>query len=167
MKSLIQLMRITVMLPAIFLVLADFTGCKSLQDTSFAPLYCELEPIPGGGAQYIVIINTSKQTLHHIRFLGNVWYDHYPTILSSSQSLIPVSLPALTFSFNGFIGQWEPDHVERIKNDLSPISAESSMLYPVSRVQIAGKCDEGPFREDWQINGAGQLQPMGIGPHRE
>jgi hypothetical protein len=166
MKSPIQLVRITVML-LIVGGLADFTGCESLQDTSFAPLDCKLEPISGGGAQYFVLINTSGQTLHHLSLSGDIWYDQAITFIGNNPGSIPVRLPIITYKFNGSKLQLEPSKEIRIRRDLSPISAEGSILYPVSRVQIAGRCDEGSFREDWQINGAGQLQPMGIGAHKE
>jgi hypothetical protein len=164
MKSPIQLLRITIMLVVGFLGVADFTGCESIQDTSFVPLDCKLEPIPGESAQYIVLINTSGQTLHDIRFWGDMWYDQAMTYNYNDQ--IPVRRPAIIYSFSGSNGQWDPGQVVRIRRNLSPISGEASILYPVSRVQIAGTCDEGPFREDWQINGAGQLQPMGVNPHK-
>jgi hypothetical protein len=41
------------------------------------------------------------------------------------------------------------------------LGSEIKILLPVSRVQIVGSCDEGRFRENWQITGSGQLQPMG------
>ena len=41
------------------------------------------------------------------------------------------------------------------------VNGEISILKPVSRVQIVGSCDEGRFREDWQVPGFGQLQRMG------
>jgi len=163
----LQLVRITVMLLGIFWGLAGLTGCKSLQDTTFAPLDCKLERIPGESAQYVVVINTSGQTLHHIHFWGDMWYANAVTYIGNDPDSIPVRLPAMSYSLRGTDVQLEPGQVARFKRDLSPNSAECSIVYPVSRVQIAGSCDEGRFREDWQINGAGQLQPIGIGPHRE
>lgn len=59
----------------------------------------------------------------------------------------------------------KPGQVVRFRNPST--SAEIAILMPVSRVQIAGSCDEGRFREDWQITQSGQLQPVGTGPHKE
>src|ERR1035437_10719530 len=64
MKNWIQLARITVTLLAGCFGLAWLTGCESLQDTSFAPLDARLEPIPGGGAQHFVVVNTSRSEEH-------------------------------------------------------------------------------------------------------
>ena len=76
MKNRIQLGRITVMLLAGCFGLVWLTGCETLQDTSFTPVDARLEPIPGGGAQGFVVINTSGQTLHHFRFRAYMWDDN-------------------------------------------------------------------------------------------
>jgi hypothetical protein len=162
MKNWIQLARITVMLLSGCLGLAGLTGCESLQDTSFAPLDARLEPIPGGGAQYLVMVNTSGQTLHHFRFRAYMWDDHTITYTAGDNSAFPKRLPAMTYTFMGSSSQWDPGQTQRFMD--RELHGEIKILKPVSRVQIVGRCDEGRFREDWQITGSGQLHPMGRSP---
>jgi hypothetical protein len=156
MKNLIQLMRITVMLLSGCFGLAMLTGCESLQDTSFAPLEARLEAISGGGAQCFVVVNTSGQTLHNFRFGAYMWNDHTLTFTENDPSSLPNRLPVMTYKFMGSGSQWEPGRVQRFR-DLA-LGDEIKILKPVSRVQIVGSCDEGRFREDWQITGSGQLR---------
>jgi hypothetical protein len=159
MKNWIQLARFTVTLLSRCLGLVWLTGCESLQDTSFAPLGARLEPIPGGGAQSFVMVNTSGQTLHHFRFRAYMWDDHTITYTPDDNSPFPKLLPAMTYTFMGSGSQWEPGQGQRFRD--RDLGGEIKILKPVSRVQIVGSCDEGHFREDWQITGSGQLQPMG------
>jgi len=144
---------------------ALLTGCESLQSTSFAPFDAKLEPIPGGGAQYFVVINTSGRTLHNFRFSGDIQQSHAITNTDNNPSLyLPNRLPAMTYAFRGSGSKLEPGQEIRFRT-FSGLGAEGSILYPVSEVQIAGSCDEGRFREFWQITGSGQLQRAGISPH--
>ncbi len=142
------------------------TGCESLQDTSFAPLDAKLEPIPGGGAQYFVVVNASRQTLHNFRFSVDMWDDHAITFIGNDPTTIPIHLPAMTYRFTSSGSELKPGEVVHFRKDQG-MGAEGPVLNPASRVQIAGSCDEGRFREDWQVNGSGQLQPIGTGPHGE
>ncbi|HVU08634.1 MAG TPA: hypothetical protein VHG89_08850 [Verrucomicrobiae bacterium] len=144
--------------------LVVLTGCESVQDTSFAPLEAKLEAIPGGGAQYFVVVNTSGKTLHDLKFWGNIWYNDV-TFPENDLHGMPVHLPVITYSIRGSSPKLEPGQEVRFKRDMGA-SAEGSVLYPVSRVQIAGSCIEGHFREDWQINASGQLQSVGISSHK-
>jgi hypothetical protein len=159
MKNWIQLARITVTLLAGCFGLAWLTGCESLQDTSFAPLDARLEPIPGGGAQHFIVVNTSGQVLHNFRFRAYMWDDRAITYTAGNNSPFPKRLPAMTYTFMGSGSQWEPGHVQRFRD--RDLNSEISILKPVSRVQIVGRCDEGRFREDWRITGSGQLQQIG------
>jgi hypothetical protein len=159
MKNWVQLARITVMLLSGCFSLAVLTGCKSLQDTSFAPLDARLEPIPGGGAQGFVVINTSGQVLHNYRFSAYMWDDRAITYTADNNSSLPKRLPAMTYTFMGSGFEWEPGRKQRFRD--RDLGSEIKILLPVSRVQIVGGCDEGRFREDWQITGSGQLQLMG------
>ena len=157
MKNLIQLAQITVMLLSGCFGLAIMTGCESLKDTSFAPLEARLEPISGGGAQHFVLINTSGQKLHNFRFGAYMWDDHALAFTGNDPfSSLPNRLPAITYRFMGSGPQWEPGQVQRFKD--RDLGGEIKILKPVSRLQIVGSCDEGRFREDWQVTGPGQLQ---------
>jgi hypothetical protein len=159
MKNWNQWARITVMLLSGCFGLAALTGCKSLQNTSFAPLDARLEPIPGGGAQGFVVINTSGQVLHNYRFRAYMWDDRAITYTAGNNSSLPSRLPAMTYTFMGSGFEWDPGRMQRFRD--RDLGSEIKILLPVSRVQIVGSCDEGRFREDWQITGSGQLQPMG------
>ena len=159
MKNWIQLARITVTLLAGCFGLAWLTGCESLQDTSFAPLDARLEPIPGGGAQHFVVVNTSGQVLHNFRFRAYMWDDRAITYTAGNNSPLPKRLPAMTYTSMGSGSEWEPGQVRRFRD--RDLNSEIAILKPVSRVQIVGSCDEGRFREDWQITGSGQLQRIG------
>jgi hypothetical protein len=163
MKNRIQLGRITVMLLAGCFGLVWLTGCETLQDTSFAPVDARLEPIPGGGAQYFVMVNTSGQTLHHVRFRAYMWDDRAITFTAGNNSAFPQRLPAMTYTFTGSSSEWHPGQVQRFKD--RDMDIEGAILKPVSHVQIVGSCDEGRFREDWRITGAGQLQRIGSDSH--
>jgi hypothetical protein len=96
--------------------LAVLTGCKSLQDTSFAPLDARLEPIPGGGAQGFVVINTSGQVLHNYRFSAYMWDDRAITYTADNNSSLPKRLPAMTYTFMGSGFEWEPGRKQRFRD---------------------------------------------------
>jgi len=165
MKNWIQLARITTMLLAGGFGLVWLTGCETLQDTAFAPFDARLEPIPGGGAQGFVMINTSGKTLHHFRFRAYMWDDHAFTYTAGNNSPFPQRLPAMTYTFMGSGSEWDPGQVQRFRD--RDLGGEIKILLPVSRVQIIGSCDEGRFREDWRITGAGQLQRIVPDPNGE
>jgi hypothetical protein len=166
MKNWFQLARITVMLLPGCFYLAGLAGCESLQDTSFAPLDARLEPIPAGGADYFVVVNTSGQTLHNVRFWVDLWNDYYMTYTGNDPATIPIRRPTLTYQCMGSTSELKPGQVVRFRLYLR-VGPEGPVLIPVSRVQIAGSCDEERFREDWQVTRSGQLQPVGAGPRKE
>jgi hypothetical protein len=139
-----------------------FAGCESLQDTSFAPLEAKLESIPNGGAQYFVVVNSSGEALHNLKFWVDIWYNQAMTSIGNDPDTIPTRLPEMTYSCRGSVPDLESGQEVRFRRNFG-MGAEGSVLYPVSRVQIAGNCDEGHFREDWQINSSGQLRPLGVG----
>src|SRR5216683_3149513 len=53
-------------------------GCQSPQYTSFTPLEARLEAVPGGGALYFVLVNTSGQDLHNCTYSAYIWSDENP-----------------------------------------------------------------------------------------
>jgi hypothetical protein len=158
-KNWVQLARITALLLAGCFGLVWLTGCETLQDTSFAPIDARLEPIPGGGAQYFVMVNTSGQTLHNVRFRAYMWDDRAITYTAGNNFAFPQRLPAMTYTFMGSGSEWNPGQMQRFRD--RDLGSEIKILKPVFRVQIVGNCDEGRFREDWRITGAGQLQRIG------
>ena len=158
MTNRIQLVRLTMFLLSGGLSLALLTGCESLQDTTFAPAEVRLELVPAGGAQHFVVVNASGQTLHHYWFRAYVWDDQAIFYTGGLQANTPRRVRALTYTGTGSGPQWEPGKVLRFKDWNLP--SEGSIVKPVSRVQIVGSCDEGPFRENWQINASGQLEWM-------
>lgn len=160
MKNGMQWTRIKLMFLAGCVGFAWLTGCQTLQNTSFAPVEARLELIPGGGAQHLVVINSSGQVLHNFRFRAYMWDDHALTYMTGPNGDIPKRLPAMTYTFIASGSQWETNQVQRFKNrDLRDI--EGVILLPVSRLQIVGRCDEGRFREEWQITPSGQLHLIG------
>lgn len=162
MKNWIELARITLMLLSGIFGLTVLTGCESLKDTAFAPLDAKLEPLPQGGAQCFVVANTSGQALRNVRFRAYMWDDRATTYTGGDPSSFPNSVSAMTYTFTGFVSQWEPGQVQRFRD--RNLSSEIKILKPVSRVQIVGSCDAGHFREDWRITESGQLQPIGNSP---
>jgi hypothetical protein len=162
-KNWIQLARIAALLLAGCFGLVWLTGCETLQDTAFAPVDARLEPIPGGGAQCFVMVNTSGQTLHHVRFRAYMWDDRAITYTAGNNAAFPQRLPAMTYTFTGSGSEWGPGQARRFRD--RDMDSEIKILLPVSRVQIVGSCNEGRFREDWRITGPGQLQRIGPDPH--
>jgi len=139
-----------------FFGLLMVTGCESLQDTAFVPLTAKLEPVPRGGAQYLVAINSSGRTLHHVHFRAYLWDDQHLFYTGGNQPFTPRRLPAMTYSAIGSGDKWEPDEAMRFQNWNLPM--QNPLLTPITRVQIVGSCDEGRFRETWRITPSGQLE---------
>ena len=136
------------------------TGCQSLQYTTFAPVEARLESIPGGGAQHLVVVNTSGRVLNNCRFRAYMWDDRAPTYVASPNANFPKYLPKMTYTYIASESRWETNGTIRFK-DFNLRGMEGIVLFPVSRLQIVGRCDEGRFREDWQTGPSGQLQLVG------
>ncbi len=127
-------------------------GCQGPKCTSFAPLDFRLEPIPGGGARYPVVVNNSGQVLHNCRFTANLWnYDvHNPRYRS-----MPIG------EFSGSIPEWAPGVKLPFEKRFQPGSPLHFNEY-LTTVQIIGQCDEGQFRQIWERTKSGDLKPVGI-----
>jgi hypothetical protein len=136
------------------------TGCQSLQPTAFAPVEARLEPVPGGGAQRLVAVNTSGHVLHHYRFRAYMWDDQAVFYSAGQAPNVPRRMPAMTYTFMSSGNAWRPDEVMRFM-DFNIRDQEGTIFYPVSRLQIVGRCDEGRFREHSEMNSSGQLQVVG------
>lgn len=136
-----------------------FTGCNTLRDTTFAPVDVRLEPGNAGGAQHVVLVNTSGQELHNFTFRGSVWGDSSLTYTGDPFDTLPQRVPAETYTFTGSGGKWEPGQAVHLRE--RDLGIEGRILRPVTRVQIVGHCDEGSFREDWHMTRAGQWQRIG------
>lgn len=106
------------------------------------------------------MINSSGQVLHNFRFRAYMWDDHALTYIAGPNADIPKRLPAMTYTFMGSGSRWETNQIQRFRDRLLR-DTEGVILLPVSRLQIVGRCDEGRFREDWQITPSGQLHPIG------
>ncbi len=132
---------IQTLIPALALGLL---GCQTL--TSFAPLDARLDPVPGGGARYLVVINRSGQELHNCKFSVYVWNDLNPQIrrITTREGLI--SLQKLGPNEECRFYAWG-------KGIQAPI------VERVSGVDIVGHCDEGRFRQTWLITDSDQLKP--------
>lgn len=161
MKHLIRPTWAAVMALSAGIALVLSSGCASLQNTSFAPLAAKLESTGSGGSQYLVVINTSGQTLHHYHFTGEI--QNNDTLMymgNSSFSQLPNRVPATTYVVRGSGEVLEPGQEVRFRTQ-SGSGVQGSIRFPVSSLQISGSCDEGPFRQGWQADRAGQLQPFG------
>lgn len=154
-----KLTRIAVSLLAGGFVLAGFTGCESIKDTGpqFAPVAAKLETIAGGGAKHLVLVNDSGQGLHNVRFSAYMWDDNH---LFYTLNHLPQRRSVMTYSFEGSMPLWNPGQGQRFRD--RSLNCEISIIRPVSRVQIVGSCDEGSFREDWQMTESGELQSMSL-----
>jgi len=156
MKSRFQLAGVAEMLLPVCFGLIVLTGCKSLETTSFAPLDAKLEPADNGGAEYIVVINTSGQTLHNYRFSGQIQEGHAFIYLGNDPvSNLPSRLSTTTYVFMSSGAELKPGQEIRFRRNFG-FGPEGSILYPVSQVQIGGECDEGRFRESWQVVASSQ-----------
>ena len=137
---------LTALLLALLLVSA---GCLTPTYTTFAPLDARLEAVPGGGAQYLVLINTSEYELRNYSFSLYVWREAGSRPLLSERPIVRgmasgrAWLPGQGMRWSGGAGR-----------------AESAILQPVSRVEIAGHCDEGDFRQAWHKTDSDQLRPV-------
>ena len=133
-----------------------FSGCRSV-DTTFIPLEPKFESVPMGGAQTIVLVNTSGRPLYNVKFRAYVWGNNNNQMTAADNfSTLPESIPNLTHSFRGFAGKLQPGEVIHFTDQRT--GGPSRILQPVTRVQVEGSCDEGPFREEWRPDNSGQLR---------
>jgi hypothetical protein len=131
------------------------SGCQS-QNTEFTPLEPRLQPAQLGGAQTLVLINTSGRPLYDVQFRVYMWGKNLTTSTGDNFSIIPQSVPQLIYTLEGHSSKLEPGGVIHFTDRHT--GGEARILRPVTRVQLTGSCDEGPFREEWQMNEDGQLR---------
>jgi hypothetical protein len=151
--------KVAILLVGIGLVFA--AGCESTKTTSFAPLDLKLEPPPQGGAPSLVVINTSGQTLHHLRFTGDIQNNNtltYPVDNFAPQ--LPNRGPMTTYVIRAFDATLESGQTMRFRTQ-SGQGVEVSIKIPASDILISGTCDEGSFREGWRISTTGEVQRAG------
>ncbi len=124
-------------------------GCQGPQYTSFAPVTAELLPIPGGGAKYFVMLNTSGRTLHNFNASAYLWDERSESPISRQRPFKRYfgSGPAWPSGEMASFGGWAK-HADPI-------------IESVTKVEVVGRCDEGYFRQAWVATGSGQLQPVG------
>ena len=164
MKNGVRHARFQLMLTAGCVGLAWLTGCQSLQPTSFAPLEVRLETIPGGGAQHLTAINTSGQALHHYWVRIYIWNDQTLFFEGGQGANATRRFPAMTYTCTASGDRWDPNQIMRFK-DFNIRDTEGTIFFPVSRLQIVGRCDEGRFREYWEVSPSGQLQLVSTNSH--
>lgn len=140
------------------------SGCQTTNDTKFAPLDARLESLNHGGAQSMVLVNSSGQALHNVSFRAYVSLQSQlvnspqPYLLVSASGL-PQRIPVQNYTFSGSSDKLDPGEVIHFKDRYT--GGESRILQPVTKIQIVGSCDEGAFRETWVRDGNGQLQLVG------
>ena len=135
---------------AVFQVVVVLMGCQGPQYTSFAPVNARLEPVPGGGAQYFLLINTSGRELHNVSLSAYLWDEHTESLISRQQ-------PCRRYEGSG--SSWPAGKAQRFR----PLGmhVEDPITQPVTRAEVVGHCDEGYFRQAWVGTESGQLQPVG------
>jgi hypothetical protein len=144
---------------AAFLGVALLTGCQAVHDIGFSPIEPRLNPAHAGGAKYFVLVNSSGQTLHHFSFRAYMWGDSAMTYAGDPVAALPQRAQQQTYTFQGSGSQWEVGQGIHFRD--RRFGGEGKILWPISKIQIVGSCDEGSFREDWQINSAGRLEQVG------
>src|SRR6267142_2199591 len=127
--------------------LALLTGCQSMRDTALAPLDARLEPVPGGGAKYLVLVNVSGKELHHFSLSGYLYNDEELNMFWRSRP---------TREFVGSCAQLTDGETFRMRPQGKGI--EDPIFEHVSRLVIIGHCDEGHFRQTFQNSESGQLR---------
>jgi hypothetical protein len=127
------------------------TGCQGLKPTAFAPLDARLEPVPGGGARYLVLVNTSDKDLHNCSFSVYAWNERQQN---------PVAAASPLGSGQGSIRLWQAGEAGRFNERGKGIQFPFNTL--VTKLQLVGHCDEGPIRQVWRLEESGELGRAGV-----
>jgi hypothetical protein len=118
--------------------LALLAGCQTaLEQTSFAPLEARLEPVPDGGAQYFVLVNTSGRELQNFSYSAYIYNEN-------GQNATKRNRPV--YEFQGSGAKWGPGLARRFY-DRRMRGQQLPITHPITKVVIVGHCDEGPFRQ--------------------
>jgi hypothetical protein len=142
---------------ALAVILVVETGCQSTKTPSFAPLDVKLSSPAVGGARALVVINTSGQTLHHLRFTGEIQNNHmlsYPP--DNFSPGLPNRVAATTYVIRATDATLAPGQAMRFRTQ-SGHGAEGALQIPASDILISGKCDEGSFRQGWRVSATGEV----------
>jgi hypothetical protein len=138
------------------LVIAGFLvgalGCQTTPEKAFRPVEVQLETA-SGGAQYLIVRNSSGQELHNYRFSVHLWSEHSPHLGWKER-------PFGRYDASG--SSWAPGKVLRFRMFYS--SMENPITEPISRVEVVGHCEQGHFRQSWVAKDFGQLHPSGENP---
>jgi len=129
------------------------TGCQGLKPTSFAPFDARLEPAPGGGARYLVLVNTSDKDLHNYSFSVYAW---------DERGANPIAAGTPFGSGQGSGRLWKSGEAGRFNERGKGI--EAPLDHAITKVQLVGHCDEGAFRQVWTGTESGELRRVGVRP---
>ena len=144
----------------LILSLLILSGCQTLHDTEFSPVEARLDPLNTGGVQHLVLVNSSGKDLHHYQLRAYIWGDNSLAYTGDPVTTLPAhDVPDRTYTCDASGNKWQPGQIIRFKQ--RDMGIEGRLLRPVSKVQIVGSCDEGSFRETWQITSFGQLEQTG------
>src|SRR2546425_9664863 len=126
-------------LAVITLFLLATLGCATSKTSDFAPFEAQLEPVRGGGAKHLVLINSSGRELHNFRFSAYVFNEHSLYWVRRHQP------------YRDYLGSGAalPSGKE-IHFRLVGLGTEDSLLEGVTRIEVVGHCDEGKFRQVWR-----------------
>ncbi len=124
-------------------------GCATSKSADFAPFDARFEAVPGGGAQHLVLINTSGRHLHNFRFAAHVWNEH-------SRYWLRQHRPFRNYQGSGP----ELPIGKTIRFRLVGLGVEDSLVEPVTRLEVVGHCDEGKFHQVWTVTEVDHLQSL-------
>ena len=136
-------------LAIVALLLLVGVGCATSKPREFAPFDARFETVPGGGAQHLVLINTSGRHLHNFRFAAHVWNEH-------SRYWLQQRRPFRDYQGSGA----ELPVAKPIRFRLVGLGVEDSLVEPVTRLEVVGHCDEGKFHQVWTVTEVDHLQPV-------
>ena len=127
------------------------TGCQGLKPTSFAPFEARLEPVPGGGVKYLVLVNDGSQDLHNWSISAYLWNEHQsnPVVAGNPHCYV-----------QGSGSLWKAGTAQRIVQRGKGV--ELPLNAAVTKVQLVGQCDEGSFRQVWTGTESGELRRVGV-----
>jgi hypothetical protein len=120
-----------------------FGGCQSLQYTSFAPLTVTLEPVPDSPARYLVATNSSGKDLHNVVCTVYVWSKWDQPVMLGQR--VYAGQPRVIGTAMVSVDLWGAGETYRFSR--SPKEIQWAILERVTKIEVAGKCSEGTFRQ--------------------
>jgi len=148
-------------------MLLGLADCQTTHYTNFSPLAVRLEPVGTGGAEHLLLVNSSGTDLHDVTVTVYIWNDHerdwsgfqwqqHDSALIQPHSPLPSELAPmpsqrLVDQLWGTVPLLHAGEVVRCHPQGNP-GMEATLWHSLSwfngtRVEILGHCAEGEFRE--------------------